>query len=137
MNARVKRPGHVVAHLEPVAHVALVGATLEAQVVHVEARVLVAVIGAEPRLLTANLAEAQRAGVAGEHGGVRVDVNVTGIGTLKRVDVVLLQPGDRLGRAADPRPGQHARDVEAAAEADVVVDAAGVGVLGQEVDRPA
>ena len=60
--------------------------------------------------------------------------DVVRVGPLEGVDVVLLQPRDRLGAALDVAAGPVAGDAVHRRQAPVVVDAAGEGVVGEEAD---
>ena len=124
--------GRLVAPLQPVVHRALVGAALEAEVVRVEARALVAVVGAEAHAFAADLRDADGAGVPAERRGGRVERQVVAVGPLEVVHGVLLQAGDRLGAAGHAAAGEEAGHAVAAPEPPVVVDAADDAVVGQE-----
>ena len=127
--------GHVVAPLEPVAHGASRRRGAEAEVVDVEARascsrrsVLKRVLS--PAILPNDTEPAWPLSVV----AFGSTLDVVGVGPLEAVDGVLLQARDRLGVARDVAAGPVAGDAVDRRQAPVVVDAAGVRVVGQEAD---
>ncbi len=123
-----------VSPLEPVRLGPLIGTAHEAQIVGVEPGRLVADIAAEARLLSGDLADRHGTGVTAECRRRSVYAEVIGVRTLETVDVVFLQPGDRLGVALDVGACKIAADAVHRRQPPVVVEAAGIGVLGQERD---
>src|SRR4030095_4597931 len=122
----------LVAELQPVADGTLVGPPQEPDVVDVEARRLERRVRVERNALAGDLADPDRRGAAGQHRPGGIELGARGIGTLEVVPAVLLNARDRLWRAAQTAAHDVPRDRVSLLEAEVPVDAAGVGAARQE-----
>src|SRR6185503_20054481 len=92
--------GRVAANLQPVAHVPLLGAPEEAEIVDLEARRLEADIRVEADVLAADLADAEAAGAAVERAALGVERRAGDVRALEIMAAVFLHTLDRLRLAA-------------------------------------
>src|SRR6185295_17177577 len=90
----------VAAELDSVAHVALVGAAQEAEIVDLEARGLEADVRVEADVLAADLADPEAAGAAVERAALGVERRAGDVRALEIVAAVFLHTLDRLRLAA-------------------------------------